>query len=75
MLRSHRTIDLAAELAGAENTAMRRVVVMFPLPSHCPGRGSTKTVLLSGRTKTVRFRVAPGLGFTEISGFVDITGI
>ena len=30
VLRSHRTIDLARELPGAENTAMKRLVVMFP---------------------------------------------
>ena len=63
MLRSHRTMALARELAGAENTAMRRLMAV--LPWQCPGLASTRTVLPSGRTNSERFR--PPLGLADIT--------
>ena len=63
---SHRTIALAIEFPGAENTAMTRVMAVFPW--QCLSLGSTRTVLLSGRTSTERFRLITAGGREEDRG-------
>ena len=66
MLSSHRTVALATEFPGAEKMAMTRMMAVFPW--QCLGPASTRTVLLSGRTSTERFRLITAGGREEGRG-------